>query len=171
MATTLKGNLQKDVFRITEEKLVHVLELKDSNKENTKRYLCTSVTTGNDVSIIWLSITEEGSVTNYVRKYTWLLKEMTLIDGIDASKDSAIFDMHFGNDIYTLEACSTASKYAFLRYIRKMSHEYLQCDLRWRNFDHDFVGNNSSFLVPDDITLTIKICLEAFGCVCLFGCV
>ncbi|CAH2277006.1 Hypothetical predicted protein, partial [Pelobates cultripes] len=84
--------------------------------------------------------------------------------------DNAIFDLHFENDIYTLEAYSTASKYAFLRCIREMSEEYLQRDLQWQNFDHDFVGNSNSFLVIDDIMLSLRLCIEAISFGCLFSC-
>uniref|UniRef100_A0A8C5Q624 Exocyst complex component Sec3 PIP2-binding N-terminal domain-containing protein n=1 Tax=Leptobrachium leishanense TaxID=445787 RepID=A0A8C5Q624_9ANUR len=171
MSTATKMNFDKEVFRIRGERLVHVLQLTNVNKEDVENYLCTSVTSTNGVCITWLSIREEGSTINYERKHTWLLKDLTLIDGINALEDNARFDMHFGNHIYTLTAYSTASKYAFLRCIRKMSDEYLHGDLRWLNFDQDFVGSTSCVLVADDITLTMKLCIEASGFVCLFICI
>ncbi|XP_063784251.1 exocyst complex component 1-like [Pseudophryne corroboree] len=101
---------------------------------------------------------------------TWYLKDLTLIDGLDYSQDNATFTMHFDAETFTLEAYSTASKYAFLRCLRKMSKEYLQRELQWIHFDHDFVGKSSSCLGSDDAVLSMKLCLQVFGCLCVCSC-
>ncbi|KAM4675981.1 exocyst complex component 1-like [Discoglossus pictus] len=150
MAAILKTNLQKEFFKRKEEKLVHVLQLSGFLKDGSKNCICVSVTSGNNVCITWIIFTEEKAMIKCEMQHHWYLKDLTLIDGIHSAQDNPTFQMYFGSKVYSMEAYTTASKYAFLRCLRKLNNEYFQCDLHWVNFDHDFVGNNSSVLVPDD---------------------
>ncbi|KAM5171425.1 exocyst complex component 1-like [Mantella aurantiaca] len=169
MVSILKSNLEKEIFRIKGDRLVHVLQLANLNEEDLKNYLCISVSATNDVCLTWLTVTEKKTVFKYESMGTWLLKDLALIDGVDHSQDNALFSLHFHTEIYTLEAYSTASKYAFLRCLRKMSTQYLQRELQWINFDNDFVGK-TSLLVPDDAVLYVTLCIKIFSCACLCSC-
>ncbi|KAM3924834.1 exocyst complex component 1-like [Leptodactylus fuscus] len=170
MASILRSNLQKEVFQIKGDKLIHVLPLAKTDNEDAASYLGVSVSSINDVYITFLTVTEDKTVLKCESSHKWLLKELKLIDGIDHSQDNAIFSMHFDAEIFNLEAHSTASKYAFLRCLRKMSRKYLQHELQWIHFDQDFVGKSHAFLVPDDAVLSMQICLEALSCACLCSC-
>ncbi|XP_073510765.1 exocyst complex component 1-like [Phyllobates terribilis] len=170
LVSVLKSNLQKEVFRNKGDKLIHILPLAKLNKEDEGNYLCVSVSSTNDVHITVLTVLEEKMLLKCESSKMWILKDLKLIDGIDHSQDNAEFSMHFDTEIYSLEAHSTASKYAFLRCLCKMSRKYLQHDLQWINFDHDFAGKSHSFLVPDDIIVSMRICLEVFTCACLCSC-
>ncbi|XP_075716149.1 exocyst complex component 1-like [Rhinoderma darwinii] len=170
MVSVLKSNLQKEVFRTKGDKLIHFLPLAKINKEDAASYLCVSVSSTNEVYIMLLTVREEKVILKCESSHTWLLKDLKLIDGIDHSQDMAVFSMHFDTEIVNLEAHSTAAKYAFLRCLCKMSSKYLRHELQWIHFDQDFVGKSHSFLVPDDVVLSMKICLEAFTCACLCSC-
>ncbi|XP_077327985.1 exocyst complex component 1-like [Lithobates pipiens] len=169
MVSMLKNNLEKEIFQIKGDRLVHILQLANVSKEDPKNYLCISVSATKDVCLTWLAVTERKMVLKYESRGTWLLKDLTLIDGVDQSQDNAFFSLHFSTEIYTLEAYSTASKYAFLRCLREMSTQYLQQELQWIHFDNDFVGKTSIF-VPDDAVLYVTLCIKAFSCACLCSC-
>ncbi|XP_072006742.1 exocyst complex component 1-like [Engystomops pustulosus] len=166
----LRKNLQKEIFQVKGDKLIHVLPLAKIDKREAANYLCVSVSSTNDVYITLLNVMEEKTVLKCETRHNWLLKDLKLIDGIDQLQDNAEFCLHFDTKIFNLEAYSTASKYAFLRCLRKMSSKYLQYELQWIHFDQDFVGKSHSLLVPDDAVLSMQICLEAFTCACLCSC-
>ncbi|XP_075198437.1 exocyst complex component 1-like [Anomaloglossus baeobatrachus] len=170
LISILKSTLQRDVFRNKGDKLIHVLPLAKINKEDAGNYLCVSVSSTNDVHISLITVMEEKMFLKCESSQAWHLKDLTLIDGIDHSQDNAEFCLHFETEIFNLEAHSTASKYAFLRCLCKMNHKYLQHELQWIHFDHDFVGKSHSFLVPDDVIVSMRICLEVFTCACLCSC-
>ncbi|OCT88534.1 exocyst complex component 1-like [Xenopus laevis] len=170
MTAILKINLQKAFFTEREEKLIHVLQLANVSEEKAKNCLCVSVTSGNDVYLTWLLFIEEMSDINCEKLHSWMLHDLTLIDGIDPSADNPVINLHLDSDVLNLEAHSTASKYAFLRCLLKISNEYLGRDLPWQNFDRDFVGRSSSFLVPDDFVVMMKLCLDLLSCACVLNC-
>ncbi|XP_031754666.1 exocyst complex component 1-like [Xenopus tropicalis] len=170
MTRILKINLQKVFFTDREEKLIYVLQLANLSKEKAKNCLCISVTVGNDVYLTWLLVIEEMSEIKCEKLRSWMLHDLTLIDGIDPSADNPVINMHLDSEVLHLEAHSTASKYAFLRCLLKISDEYLGHDIPWQNFDHDFVGRSSSFLVPDDFVVIMKLCLDVLSCACVLNC-
>ncbi|VCX41245.1 unnamed protein product, partial [Gulo gulo] len=54
-----------------------------------------------------------------------------------ACQDNPFFDLHF-KKVYSLEAYSCASKYAFARTVNKLNHAYLKKDLQIVNFDSTY---------------------------------
>ncbi|KAJ1127144.1 hypothetical protein NDU88_005547, partial [Pleurodeles waltl] len=63
--------------------------------------------------------------------------------------------MHF-EKVYDWEAGTTASKYAFVRCLRKLKKSYYEEDIELINFDEDYVGDPGALHVPEDIVLALK---------------
>ncbi|XP_069508608.1 exocyst complex component 1-like [Ambystoma mexicanum] len=168
MAASLRSALESDVFRPKRERLLYVLQLVPC-KENEDRCLCVSVTRGNSVRIICVHMIQEKTVNLYKIEHKWLLKDLTLIDGKDGTQDNRWLDLHF-EKVYNWEACTTASKYAFVRRLRKLKKSYYQEDIELLNFDTDYVEDAGFLQVPEDIVLALKLCLQAMNCVCLLSC-
>ncbi|XP_043925621.1 exocyst complex component 1-like [Protopterus annectens] len=169
MTTVRKKLVQDNVFRPKGDKLLHILSLSKSSSQKEDSYLCISVTREKEVQISHLQIRRMGTTDMYERLKVWHLKDLVLVDGRDAMEDNPHFDMHF-SDVCSWEAFSTASKYEFARCLRKMSKTYYKKDLRFIHFDNDFIEDVRHYEVPEDTMLVLKMCLQAFNCVCLLGC-
>nr|XP_030736459.1 exocyst complex component 1-like isoform X2 [Globicephala melas] len=100
----------------------------------------------------------------------WSLNDLRMIDGKEADTDNPFFDLHF-KKVYTLEAYSCASKYAFVRTVNKLNHAYLKKDLRIVNFDSTYINDDSIWSSNNkDCLVLMRICFYAFSLVCFSLC-
>lgn len=73
--------------------------------------------------------------------------------------------------MYSLEAYSCASKYAFARTVNKLNHAYLKKDLQIVNFDSTYINDDSIWSSNNkDCLVLMRICFYAFNLVCLSLC-
>ncbi|KAK3099143.1 hypothetical protein FSP39_000104 [Pinctada imbricata] len=65
---------------------------------------------------------DKGEV--YKKKYSWLLRELKVVDGKSSNKETAEFDLHF-EKVYKWNASSVADKDSFISCLCKLSQRYL----------------------------------------------
>lgn len=78
--------------------------------------------------------------------------------------------MHF-KQVYTWEAYSCASKYAFARIVNQLNEMYMQKDLKIVNFDFTYINDAALWSSNNgDCLVLMRICFYAFNLVCLSLC-
>uniref|UniRef100_A0A7N9CN10 Exocyst complex component 1 like n=2 Tax=Cercopithecinae TaxID=9528 RepID=A0A7N9CN10_MACFA len=128
------------------------------------------VTKKEEVKIIMVKHYRIGLDEKYEVTKKWSLNDLKMIDGKEADTDNPFFDLHF-KKVYSLEAYSCASKYAFARTVNKLNHAYLKKDLQIVNFDSTYINDDSIWSSNNkDCLVLMRICFYAFNLVCLSLC-
>ncbi|XP_070612671.1 exocyst complex component 1-like [Erythrolamprus reginae] len=168
MSSLLKEDLNKKLFRSIGQKLYGFIEIECSGQD--RFYLCASVSKGEEVQISVVKHYRTGLDENYEISEKWLLDDLEMIDGKEADSDNPWFDMHF-KQVYTWEAYSCASKYAFARILSQLNEMYLQKDLKIVNFDFTYINEAALWSSNNgDCLVMMRICFYAFNLVCLSLC-
>ncbi|ELR54044.1 Exocyst complex component 1 [Bos mutus] len=128
------------------------------------------MTKNEEVKIIMVKHYRIGLDEKYEVTKKWSLNDLQMIDGKEADTDNPFFDLHF-KKVYSLEAYSCASKYAFARTVNKLNHAYLKKDLQIVNFDSTYINDDSIWSSNNkDCLVLMRICFYAFNLVCLSLC-
>ncbi|XP_026555712.1 exocyst complex component 1-like [Pseudonaja textilis] len=168
MSSLLKEDLNKKLFRTLGQNLYGFIEIECSGQD--RFYLCASVSKGEEVQISVVKHYRTGLDENYEISEKWLLNDLEMIDGKEADSDNPWFDMHF-KQVYTWEAYSCASKYAFARILNQLNEMYLQKDLKIVNFDFTYINDAALWSSNNgDCLVLMRICFYAFNLVCLSLC-
>ncbi|XP_032079551.1 exocyst complex component 1-like [Thamnophis elegans] len=168
MSSLLKEDLNKKLFRTLGQKLYGFIEIECSGQD--RYYLCENVSKREEVQISVVKHYRIGLDENYEISQKWLLDDLEMIDGREADSDNPWFDMHF-KQVYTWEAYSCASKYAFARILNKLNEMYLQKDLKIVNFDFTYINDTALWSSNNgDCLVLMSICFYAFNLVCLSLC-
>uniref|UniRef100_A0A8C7E7G9 Exocyst complex component 1-like n=1 Tax=Naja naja TaxID=35670 RepID=A0A8C7E7G9_NAJNA len=168
MSSLLKEDLNKKLFRSLGQNLYGFIEIECSGQD--RFYLCASVSKGEEVQISVVKHYRTGLDENYEISEKWLLNDLEMIDGKEADSDNPWFDMHF-KQVYTWEAYSCASKYAFARILNQLNEMYLQKDLKIVNFDFTYINDAALWSSNNgDCLVLMRICFYAFNLVCLSLC-
>jgi len=120
----LRHSLQRELFLPAEERLVGLVHVTSAGKKKkVPCFLCIALTPDQTVgaNIYKVKKTEKNV---FKKKHTWPLKELKLIDGIDANKDTAEFDIHF-DKVYHWVASNVQERSIFFSILWKLSSKYL----------------------------------------------
>ncbi|XP_013373936.1 PREDICTED: uncharacterized protein LOC102009124 [Chinchilla lanigera] len=168
MSSLVKEDLEKKLFKPLSQNLYEFIEIEFSVQD--RYYLCVSVTKNEEVKIIMVKHYRIGLDEKYEVTKKWSLNDLQMIDGKEADTDNPFFDLHF-KKVYSLEAYSCASKYAFARTVNKLNHAYLKKDLQIVNFDSTYINDDSIWSSNNkDCLVLMRICFYAFNLVCLSLC-
>ncbi|XDA77553.1 hypothetical protein R6Z07F_007685 [Ovis aries] len=168
MSSLVKEDLEKKLFKPLSQNLYEFIEIEFSVQD--RYYLCVSVTKNDEVKIIMVKHYRIGLDEKYEVTKKWSLNDLQMIDGKEADTDNPFFDLHF-KKVYSLEAYSCASKYAFARTVNKLNHAYLKKDLQIVNFDSTYINDDSIWSSNNkDCLVLMRICFYAFNLVCLSLC-
>ncbi|XP_070805214.1 exocyst complex component 1-like [Pituophis catenifer annectens] len=168
MSSLLKEDLNKKLFRTLGQNLYGFIEIECSGQD--RFYLCASVSKGEEVQISMVKHYRTGLEEKYEISEKWLLDDLEMIDGKEADSDNPWFDLHF-KQVYTWEAYSCASKYAFARIVNQLNEMYLQKDLKIVNFDFTYINDAALWSSNNgDCLVLMRICFYAFNLVCLSLC-
>ncbi|XP_062055276.1 exocyst complex component 1-like isoform X1 [Lepus europaeus] len=168
MSSLVKEDLEKKLFKPLSQHLYEFIEIEVSVQD--RYYLCVSVTKNEEVKIIMVKHYRIGLDEKYEVTKKWSLNDLQMIDGKEADTDNPFFDLHF-KKVYSLEAYSCASKYAFARTVNKLNHAYLKKDLQIVNFDSTYINDDSIWSSNNkDCLVLMRICFYAFNLVCLSLC-
>ncbi|XP_053109234.1 exocyst complex component 1-like isoform X2 [Hemicordylus capensis] len=128
------------------------------------------LTKGEEVQITMVKHFRVGLDEKYEIAEKWFLDDLEMIDGKEADADNPWFDMHF-KKVYSWEAYSCASKYAFARTLNKLNEMYLQKDLKIVNFDFTYINSDSIWASNNgDCLVLLRICFYASNLLCLSLC-
>ncbi|XP_038254114.1 exocyst complex component 1-like [Dermochelys coriacea] len=168
MSSLVKEDLQKKLFDPLGQSLQEFIEIECS--AHNRFYLCAAVTKGGEVEISMVKHFRIDLDEKYEMAEKWFLKDLEMIDGKEADTDNPYFDMHF-EKVYSWEAHSCASKYAFARTLNKLNYMYLNKDLKIVNFDITYINDDSLWSSNNgDCLVLMKICFYAFNLLCLSLC-
>ncbi|XP_015771492.1 PREDICTED: exocyst complex component 1-like [Acropora digitifera] len=119
----IKHNLQRDVFKPSEERLYAVVSVTKLGKKKKASFLCVAVTMvkPETVSIYQVKKTEKDT---YKKRTNWRLKDLKLIDGQDETSDNAEFHLHF-DKTYKWVASSVQEKHNFIVALWKLCERHL----------------------------------------------
>uniref|UniRef100_A0A8C3IM79 Exocyst complex component 1 like n=2 Tax=Emydidae TaxID=8476 RepID=A0A8C3IM79_CHRPI len=169
MSSLVKEDLQKKLFHPLGQSLREFIEIECSAHDTF--YLCVSVSRKEpQVEISMVKHFRIDLDEKYEMAEKWLLKDLEMIDGKEADADNPYFDMHF-EKVYSWEAYSCASKYAFARTLNKLNYMYLKKDLKIVNFDITYINDDSLWSSNNgDCLVLMKICFYASNLLCLSLC-
>ncbi|KAH1169533.1 hypothetical protein KIL84_000518 [Mauremys mutica] len=159
MSSLVKEDLQKKLFQPLGQSLREFIEIECSAHD--RFYLCAAVTKGGEVEISMVKHFRIDLDEKYEMAEKWFLKDLEMIDGKEADTDNPYFDMHF-EKVYSWEAYSCASKYAFARTLNKLNYMYLKKDLKIVNFDITYINDDSLWSSNNGDCLGI-ICSHPFA--------
>ncbi|KAK3606322.1 hypothetical protein CHS0354_041956 [Potamilus streckersoni] len=123
--TAIKHTLQKDLFQPNEERLVAFVHVTKAGKKKRSSFLCATLSVAegmNQTMVYQVKKAEKGEV--YKKKMTRYLRDLKVVDGKDARKETADFDLHF-EKVYRWTASSIGERDNFIKYIWKLSQRYL----------------------------------------------
>uniref|UniRef100_A0A3B3I8A4 Exocyst complex component 1 n=1 Tax=Oryzias latipes TaxID=8090 RepID=A0A3B3I8A4_ORYLA len=155
--TAIKHALQRDIFTPNDERLLGIVNVCKAGKKKKNCFLCATgecMTTTNrigrislwslmlhifflvtierpvQVKVVKVKKSDKGDF--YKRQQTWELRDLTVVDAKDASKENPEFDLHF-EKIYRWLASSTAEKNCFISCIWKLNQRYLRKKVEFVN--------------------------------------
>lgn len=123
--TAIKHALQRDIFTPNDERLLGIVNVCKAGKKKKNCFLCATVTTERPVQVKVVKVKKSDKGDFYKRQQTWELRDLTVVDAKDASKENPEFDLHF-EKVYKWLASSTAEKNAFISCIWKLNQRYLR---------------------------------------------
>ncbi|KAJ7326711.1 hypothetical protein JRQ81_016470 [Phrynocephalus forsythii] len=168
MSSLVKEDLNKKLFKSLGQTLCEFIEVQCSSQD--RFFLCASVTKSEEVQISMVKHYGTGIDENYEISEKWFLDDLEMIDGKEPDSDNPWFDMHF-KEVYSWEACSCASKYAFARSLNKLNEKYLRKDLKIVNFDFTYINDEALWSSSNgDCVVLMKICFYATNLLCLSLC-
>ncbi|XP_029440000.1 exocyst complex component 1-like [Rhinatrema bivittatum] len=168
MSSLVKDDLEKKLFKPEGHSLHEFIEIEGTSNE--RYFLCAAVTKYEDVQICMVKRHRIQLEEMYEVAEFWLLKDLELIDGKDADADNPYFDLQFGK-LYSWEAYSCASKYAFARSLVKLNETYLQKDIQIVNFDMAYIEDSAIWSSNNgDCLVLMRICFYASNLLCLSLC-
>lgn len=119
----IKHNLQRDLFKPSEERLYAVVSVTKAGKKKKASFLCVAVTEvkPETVSIYQVKKTEKDT---YKKRTNWRLKDLKLIDGKDETNENPEFHLHF-DKTYKWVASSIQDKNNFIIALWKLCERHL----------------------------------------------
>ncbi|KAM4738492.1 exocyst complex component 1 isoform 2-T2 [Anableps anableps] len=130
--TAIKHALQRDIFTPNDERLLGIVNVCKAGKKKKNCFLCATVTTERPVQVKVVKVKKSDKGDFYKRQQTWELRDLTVVDAKDASKENPEFDLHF-EKVYKWLASSTAEKNSFISCIWKLNQRYLRKKLEFVN--------------------------------------
>ncbi|XP_020608511.1 exocyst complex component 1-like isoform X2 [Orbicella faveolata] len=119
----IKHNLQRDLFKPSEERLYAVVSVTKAGKKKKASFLCVAVTTvkPETVSVYQVKKTEKDT---YKKRTNWRLKDLRLIDGRDETNENPEFHLHF-DKTYKWVASSVQDKNNFITALIKLVERHI----------------------------------------------
>uniref|UniRef100_A0A3B5LPX6 Exocyst complex component 1 n=1 Tax=Xiphophorus couchianus TaxID=32473 RepID=A0A3B5LPX6_9TELE len=130
--TAIKHALQRDIFTPNDERLLGIVNVCKAGKKKKNCFLCATVTTERPVQVKVVKVKKSDKGGFYKRQQAWELRDLTVVDAKDASKENPEFDLHF-EKVYKWLASSTAEKNSFISCIWKLNQRYLRKKLEFVN--------------------------------------
>ncbi|XP_031555794.1 exocyst complex component 1-like isoform X2 [Actinia tenebrosa] len=118
----IRHNLQREVFKPSEERLYAVVNVTKAGKKKKASFLCAAVTMDKPETVSLYQVKKTDKDT-YKKKATWRFRDLTIIDGKDATKDTPEFDLHF-EKTYKWVASSHTEKLNFIIALWKLCVRY-----------------------------------------------
>ncbi|XP_052794557.1 exocyst complex component 1-like isoform X2 [Mya arenaria] len=135
--TTIKHILQKEVFLPNDERLVGLVNVTQAGKKKKSSkhsFLCAALSTSvegtTQVNVYQVKKSDKGET--YKKKINWPLKDLKVVDGKDAKKDTADFDLHF-EKAFKWTASSSGERDAFISCLWKHAQRHLTHKPKFEN--------------------------------------
>ncbi|EDO44427.1 predicted protein [Nematostella vectensis] len=119
---SVRHNLQREVFKPSDERLYAVVNVTKVGKKKKASFLCAAVTIDKPETVSFYQV-KKTDKESYKKRATWRLRDLKIIDGKDGGKETCEFDLQF-EKTYKWIASSPAEKLNFIGAIFKLCHRY-----------------------------------------------
>lgn len=113
----IKHILQKELFDISDERLISVCTVTKTYKKKKACYLClsisASVTSSSPKTVVFSQVKPTEKDSEYKRKHSWQLDEIKLVDGKDENFETHEFDIQI-DKLYKYYAINLHERQNFL---------------------------------------------------------
>ncbi|XP_068717955.1 exocyst complex component 1-like isoform X1 [Montipora capricornis] len=142
----IKHNLQRDVFKPSEERLYAFVSVTKVGKKKKASFLCVAVTMVKPETVSIYQVKKTEKETYKKKRTNWRLKDLKLIDGKDETNENPEFHLHF-DKTYKWVASSVQDKNNFILALWKLCERHLTQRkptlLHVRGIDDGFHGGES----------------------------
>ncbi|XP_048885678.1 exocyst complex component 1-like isoform X2 [Brienomyrus brachyistius] len=128
----LRHTLQREIFTPREQRLLAVSFVWKASRKRKSAILCAAVSSEQKASGEVVLMTVKAAKSHYKLNDCWPASELTLVDGIDAVKETAEFHLHL-DKVYKWVSSSSAEKKAFVTCLWKINQRYLQDKVQFLN--------------------------------------
>ncbi|XP_023667304.2 exocyst complex component 1-like [Paramormyrops kingsleyae] len=128
----LRHALQREIFTPREQRLLAVSFVWKAGRKRKSAILCAAVSSEQKASGEVVLMTVKAVKSHYKLNDSWPASELTLVDGIDAVKETAEFHLHL-DKVYKWVSSSSAEKKAFVTCLWKINQRYLQDKVQFLN--------------------------------------
>ncbi|XP_039621789.1 exocyst complex component 1-like isoform X4 [Polypterus senegalus] len=140
---SIRNCLQREIFTPKEERLLGTIQVWKAGKRRKTSILCATVSSECpvQVSLVKVKISDRGQ---YKPCIYWTLRNMQLVDGKDAVKETCEFDLHL-DKVYKWVTNTFKEKKSFLICLWKLNQRYLQNKITFVNINPEILED----LVPE----------------------
>lgn len=125
MSTTVKQQLQQELFLPNDERLIAMVTVFKVPRKRKSSYLCAVLNTSEMPVTAHLYQVKKGDRgENHKKKLSWLLRDLRRVDGRSAEKETTEFDLHF-EKVYKWAAMKVEEKENFIANLWRLSQRFL----------------------------------------------
>ncbi|XP_051790771.1 exocyst complex component 1-like isoform X2 [Erpetoichthys calabaricus] len=134
---SIRNCLQREIFTPKEERLLGTIQVWKAGKRRKTSILCATVSSECpvQVSLVKVKISDRGQ---YKPCIYWTLRNMQLVDGRDAVKETCEFHLHL-DKVYKWVTNTCKEKYSFLICLWKLNQRYLQNKIKFVNINPEIL--------------------------------
>ncbi|XP_039597343.1 syntaxin-binding protein 6 [Polypterus senegalus] len=171
-----KSAINKEIFAPFDEKMLGAVQVKRRTKKKIPflatggqgdymTFICLSVTNKKPAQVSITKVKQFEGSSSFVRRSQWTIDQLRRVNGIEANRDCAEFDLEFDNAFDQWVAGSATEKGVFFqilhhtcqRYIADRKPEFLNCQSK-------LLGGNSIFnSAADSVTSAVQKASQALN--------
>ncbi|XP_048237004.1 exocyst complex component 1-like isoform X1 [Haliotis rufescens] len=121
----IKHTLNRDLFLPNDERLIGLIYVFKAPKKKKGSFLCAVLNQAESpVQARVYQVKKADRGESYKKKLSWLLRDLKIVDGKNANKETAEFDLNF-EKLYKWVASSIDEKESFIACLWRLSQRYL----------------------------------------------
>ncbi|XP_018592532.1 exocyst complex component 1-like isoform X2 [Scleropages formosus] len=129
---SLRSTLQREIFTPREERLLGISFVWKASRKRKSAILCAAVSSEQQTPSRVVLVTVKTVKGHYKLSDSWPANDLTVVDGKDAVKETAEFDLHL-DKVYRWVSSSAREKGAFVTCLWKINQRYLQDKVKFIN--------------------------------------
>ncbi|KAL4648854.1 exocyst complex component 1-like isoform X1 [Arapaima gigas] len=129
---SLRSILQREIFTPREERLLGMSFVWKAGRKRKSAILCAAVSSEQQSPAQVVLVTVKAVKGHYKLSESWAAAELKVVDGKEAVKETAEFDLHL-DKVYRWVSSSVEEKTAFVTCLWKINQRYLQNKAKFIN--------------------------------------
>lgn len=145
MAAT-RHTLQKEIFNLSDEKILSIFRVCKAYKKKKASFLCLVSTMETPETIILYQVKSSSDKSAFKKKQSWLLSDIRLIDGV--GEESMDLELHI-DKIYKWSATNSQERRNFIHNLYNYSLNMPQRP-EFKNIPEEWMSIDVSIVYPSD---------------------